>query len=486
MALSDEDVLELMAAGKPEKGYWGQVAENLYPSAEQYVRDLVTPITQPRETLEALQNLGSGVAQKLAAGDNPNAVYANPQGVQMADAVGDFYADRYGSLDKAKQTFREDPVGVLGDATGLLSLGSGALTSTGRIGSMATRAGSKANRAFAGLKDAAETVANVGGRLDPTTLVMQPLQAIPTKGLYKHGLATLAGNKLDADLLNKAADYGLKHRVRLTNSGTRGSSMGDLLRRGTAAEGGNIRLKRKVGETLDARRGVVNEIPDIRVEDLYTRVDDLVARHGAAKAGSAGVNAEKAKMLREAGQSRVDFLVEHPDGMIPADKVDQFKTARANAARDSYKARGFDPDASIVEQSNQAMADAARDALRRASPRADRLDAINQDLHAMRGLQEAIDPAAVREAAVAGGMGIQHGPRVAASASGASPAAAAATGWLASKASSELSDVALIIRYLREGQITPAVAKGLLVQAGRTEQTDEYLRELEELARENR
>lgn len=98
--------------------------KNIPSSGAQFVSDMVAPFLNPGETLESMQNLASGVAQKFAAGDSEHAVYADESNVQLADAVGQAITDRYGGSNQLKQTAMEDPVGLLSDVVGLVSGGS--------------------------------------------------------------------------------------------------------------------------------------------------------------------------------------------------------------------------------------------------------------------------------------------------------------------------------------------------------------------------
>jgi len=52
--------------------------------------------------------------------------------IKVANAVGSYFEDRYGSLDKAKESFVEDPAGVLADLATVISGGGAAIRGAGQ------------------------------------------------------------------------------------------------------------------------------------------------------------------------------------------------------------------------------------------------------------------------------------------------------------------------------------------------------------------
>lgn len=119
--------------------------DNLGPSAVQAGKDLVTPFVEPVETAKALGNLALGTAQKVISGEQSSEKYA--------DAVGQFFANRYGGVDELKNTIAKDPAGFLLDFSAILSGG----------GTLAARAPGKVGKI-------AKTARAVGDTLDPITM----------------------------------------------------------------------------------------------------------------------------------------------------------------------------------------------------------------------------------------------------------------------------------------------------------------------------
>lgn len=96
----------------------GKMLENAVPSAIEFGKNLVQPVLHPIETAQNIGNLGAGVLEKtgLKSGD---------EHVKYADAVGQFFKERYGGLDEFKRTLSTDPVGVLADLSTVLTGGGG-------------------------------------------------------------------------------------------------------------------------------------------------------------------------------------------------------------------------------------------------------------------------------------------------------------------------------------------------------------------------
>ena len=120
--VTEETKVPMMSDGLPKLDasgvteYLTQTAQNVPRSAKQVAIDTVTPFLSPVETGKTLAQLGSSALGAMGVTD------ADPK---MAEAVGEYFKDRYGGLDEALTTFRTDPVGMLADASGVLFLGSG-------------------------------------------------------------------------------------------------------------------------------------------------------------------------------------------------------------------------------------------------------------------------------------------------------------------------------------------------------------------------
>jgi len=101
-------------------------------------------------TLRALFDVGAGGVQKLIPGEQGNE--------KQFDAVVQFFVDRYGSLDAAKQTIINDPVGAALDIATVFSGGGGVVRQAGNVSKIAP------------IAKAGEVIQKAGEVIDPLTL----------------------------------------------------------------------------------------------------------------------------------------------------------------------------------------------------------------------------------------------------------------------------------------------------------------------------
>jgi hypothetical protein len=109
-----QTALSNIASPAPEGGVsdsmsWGdafsQAKDNFGSSAAQAGSDMVQPILHPIDTAKTVAELGLGIIQKLIPGEQDSE--------KMADAVGQFFIDRYTSIEGIKNTLANDPAGML-------------------------------------------------------------------------------------------------------------------------------------------------------------------------------------------------------------------------------------------------------------------------------------------------------------------------------------------------------------------------------------
>ena len=146
---------------EPKDMAWGDVAssaaQNIVPSAKAFGHALITPFTQPKETMEALGQVGTGLYSKargaLGYEQKPEEKAKDEAAVNQ---MGQLLKERYGSVEAAKRTFAEDPVGFLADASLPLTGG-----------------GSLAARAPGVLGTVGKATAAVGSAIDPLNVALQ-------------------------------------------------------------------------------------------------------------------------------------------------------------------------------------------------------------------------------------------------------------------------------------------------------------------------
>lgn len=158
----------------------GEALSNLPASAGNFLSAVVHPFIHPVDTGNALYDLGRGVVSKLSPEEktftpggtgkpkfqivpqSPEALKRKAEIEAPADAVGAFFADRYGSVEGIKNTLATDPVGAMADASTVLT-GGATLPVKG-----------------------AQTVGKVGAILDPLTQTGNALK-LAGKGVEKVG-----------------------------------------------------------------------------------------------------------------------------------------------------------------------------------------------------------------------------------------------------------------------------------------------------------
>jgi len=154
--------LDYAAASAGDIG--SKAAENLVPSAQRFGSDIYSVVSDPVGTGKNLAKVVAGSVEKLIPGKQSHEVYAN--------AVGKFFADRYGGIENLKRTMAEDPVGFLADAATVLSGGEFALArapgAVGQIGRVAGTVSRTVDPINATLK-AAKTVGKGVGSIAATS-----------------------------------------------------------------------------------------------------------------------------------------------------------------------------------------------------------------------------------------------------------------------------------------------------------------------------
>ena len=117
---------------------------NIPSSAAQLVADITMPIRHPIETATSLISLGKGIYQLTTPGEQPDE--------QTAKAVGEFFAERYGSLDGFKNAFATDPLGVASDISVVLTGGATLAAKVPGVAGKTTTIASKVGEAIDPIK----------------------------------------------------------------------------------------------------------------------------------------------------------------------------------------------------------------------------------------------------------------------------------------------------------------------------------------------
>lgn len=184
-----------------------KMVKNVPDSAKQFVKDLTYPFLHPIQTAKAMQSLGQGAIEKVLPSTHNGVDFGSTENEEAIDAVGGFIKDRYGSVNAAKRTLENDPVGFLADASMVLTGGGSALAKTGKASKVA------------------QTTQKVGGAIDPFNIVTNPVRLTAGKLIPKdmprdmYKSAAKFNTTLDTSHINEMADTALKYNVMPTYKG---------------------------------------------------------------------------------------------------------------------------------------------------------------------------------------------------------------------------------------------------------------------------
>jgi len=140
----------------------GNMVDNLVPSLKKEGAEILNAITSPLETGESIFNMIAGGVQKIAPFD---ILGTNKE--KYAEAIADYYVEKYGSFNAFKRELEGNPAGVVGDASMFITGGAGVL----KLGAKAGATGNIVSRF-------ADKAGKVGASIDPLNLVINaPLTA---------------------------------------------------------------------------------------------------------------------------------------------------------------------------------------------------------------------------------------------------------------------------------------------------------------------
>ena len=320
-----------------------QAVRNLPASATQFAKDVVQPFFDPVGTFNSLTDIGGGLVSKAAGAFG---VQQDPEDKARreasADAVGQFFKDRYGNVAALKNTLATDPVGALGDLSAALTGAALPLRATG-LTAKAGRAIQRTANAIDPLQAAARTARATGGGVANILGVTTGAGDAPIREAYKAGRA---GGDTGAAFM----------------SGMRDPDMIDQSVASARSALGQMRAER--GAAYRAGRDVFTAVDEpVAVLPAYQAVEN--ARDGIRATNAAGDVVAKIDPAAESALKKIaskirefdelsgpyGLSVEHADGLKRAIGIirDQIPDTQRNAFRvadDVYKS----VDASIRKQ----------------------------------------------------------------------------------------------------------------------------------------
>lgn len=187
--MSDADIEGVLSAqfggqsqGTQKEMTWGDAAKqglgNIPASAGRFAGSMWDAVSSPVQTAKALGNTALGYGQLLTGADGEEK--------KLAQGMNAYFVDRYGSEEGFKQALATDPVGVLADASTVLTGVGGVLKGGATVAAKA-----------AGLGKAVVAAPAVGNVASPAMRVADALRAAgnaaSTAGKYTDPMTAVAG-----------------------------------------------------------------------------------------------------------------------------------------------------------------------------------------------------------------------------------------------------------------------------------------------------
>lgn len=308
-------------------------AENVFKSGGRAVNDLATAAVgafNPNMEKNTIANLGKtslGLMQKLDPTKNNQIIRGLAQKIPVigkplanrltnqesrANALGDFYKNRYGGVENIKKTLYEDPVGVVLDASTLIS-GAGALTKgAGIVGKSS------------GLTKTGTNIIRAGEAIDPFV-----------------GMSKLAGKVTRPAVGRISKTTGLNEDIALRGLGNPAKQAKLQGKYGYSSPTQYIEKYKQYGRDPEALQGVLR--------DLKTQYDDLALRSGNKVDVSKILNSINDEMLKiqnssgkysKANQAKLSELLNRRNQIL-----DAFGMGEADVADITmFRRQAIDPD----------------------------------------------------------------------------------------------------------------------------------------------
>lgn len=166
----------------------GGFGRNLTRSTGNLVENTVTGIANivnpnmEENTVAQLGRLAFGIVDSVLPGEQGNEQYAQ--------ALGQYFSERYGGLDNIMETFYNDPAGFIDDAAMILTAGGAAATKVGKLGGL--------NK----VASVGQDISRIGNAIEPITLASKGI------GMAGGKIASAIGTeKIGNRLIEAGQDY---------------------------------------------------------------------------------------------------------------------------------------------------------------------------------------------------------------------------------------------------------------------------------------
>lgn len=248
----------------------GGAIANTPSSAWNLANDYYQAIRHPIQTADAMLDVAAGGISNGLEYATGLDMFPENKATATADAVGQFYKDRYGGWENVKNTIATDPIGFVADASVPLTLGGNAGARApgvmGRVGQIA---------------------ASTGRMIDPVTHVPEVARVLARRGANALGVRNGAGSAAIFDTFNTARSGTAAERAALDANLKGTANIEDVVPVARRALQG-IRDDRAAAYTsnMQATRGSAAQIPFQPIVDAWNRTLDTMTQGGMWTGGS--------------------------------------------------------------------------------------------------------------------------------------------------------------------------------------------------------
>lgn len=326
-----------------------EALKNLPGSIVQEGKNVIGAITEPVQTLKGIGNLALGVAEKAVPGTQSHEKYA--------DALGDYYSNKYGSKDVFLQELQNNPASILSDLSMFVT---GGASGAAKLASL-SKVGAKAAPAL-------EKVAKAGTAIDPLNLAANTTmygasKVIPTSvapGLYES--AAKFSTTLSPAERTRITETALKNQIPLSYEGL-----------------GMVQSKlTDLGDKMDT---LITNATDKNIKIPATKVLESLKD---VKKQSGGFKIEAAQDIKEINNIEKQFKTYLKQNKITSVTPQQLQDFKADAYKRIDFGRAPEKPSLAKEEAYRAMAGSARQSLEGFMPE---LKDINTQYGALRELQ---------------------------------------------------------------------------------------------------
>lgn len=178
---------------EPQGMSWGEVGKqavlNLPSSGANLVKGIYGAVTSPVETVTNVAKLAKGGVQNVLP---ESIVGADPEAQAMASQLGQFYKDRYGSMEGFKKALATDPAGVLADVSTVATGGGAAVAKVpmlAKAGQVVSKVGSAVDPLSMTVRGGAKAVELGGKGAGKLAAMASGVGSEPIEQAYKAGRA---------------------------------------------------------------------------------------------------------------------------------------------------------------------------------------------------------------------------------------------------------------------------------------------------------